>query len=76
MQVQLTRQVGAQTQTITVEIDAQGQVKATVEGVAGPVCGEISAFLDGLGEVTVDENTPDFFQQAAGQTQVYGGFNG
>jgi hypothetical protein len=74
MQVKLTRPVGGETQTIIVDIDAQGQVKATVEGAAGPICGEISAFLDGLGIVTRDENTPDFYQQATGQTQLYGGF--
>lgn len=76
MQVQLTRQVGGETQVINIEIDAAGNVKATVEGVTGPVCGEISAFLDSLGEVTRDENTPDFFQQAVGQTQLYGGLGG
>jgi len=73
MELKLTRQVGGETQVINVQIDAQGQVKAVVEGVAGPVCGEISAFLDGLGLVTRDENTPDFYQQATGQTQIYGG---
>ncbi|MCG3212380.1 MAG: hypothetical protein FOGNACKC_06034 [Anaerolineae bacterium] len=76
MQVKLTRQVGGETQTIIVDIDATGKVTAAVEGVAGPACGEISAFLDGLGIVTRDENTPDFYQQATGQTQLYGGFGG
>lgn len=76
MQVKLTRQMGGQTQTINVEIDEQGNVKATVEGVAGPACAEVSAFLDRLGPVEVDENTPDFYQQTVGQAQLYGGFGG
>lgn len=76
MQVKLTRQAGGETQTIIVDIDATGNVKATVEGVAGPACGEISAFLDGLGIVTRDENMPDFYQQTTGQTQLYGGCGG
>jgi hypothetical protein len=35
--------------TIQIEITPEGKVKATVEGIAGPQCGPLSAFLDALG---------------------------
>ena len=45
----------------TIELEIKdGKVHATVKGVAGPKCGELSKFLDQLGEVEKDEQTPDF----------------
>lgn len=72
MIIELTRWNNGTEEKITVDINANGTVKATVEGVTGPVCGEISAFLDDLGLVTVDENTPDFYQAVQGGTILYG----
>ncbi len=74
MQIKLTRHTGGQAQTINVEIDPQGNVRATVEGVTGPACTEVSAFLDALGILVVDENTGDYYQQLTGQAHLYGGY--
>lgn len=72
MQIELTRWNNGQQETITVEIDATGNIKATVEGVMGPVCGEISQFLDDMGQVTMDEPTGDFYQTTQSSTTLYG----
>jgi len=61
--------------TIEVEITPEGEIKATVKGVPGPKCGELSAFLDGLGTVVEDSHTPDYYrQQAAGNRVTTGRF--
>lgn len=46
--------------TIEVTIDEKGNVTGTVKGVAGRACEGLSAWLDKLGEVTVDEHTADY----------------
>jgi len=56
--------------TIEVEITETGEVKATVKGVAGSKCGELSAFLDELGTVLEDQRTPDFYRQQTVGTRV------
>lgn len=48
--------------TIQIEITKEGEVKATVENIAGPQCGPLSAFLDELGAVVEDDPTPEFYQ--------------
>lgn len=53
---------------IVVEIDPSGAMTALVEGVAGPSCSEISAFLDQMGIVTSDEATSDFYQMETVQS--------
>ncbi len=58
------------TPTIDVEITEAGEVRAAVNGVAGPACGELSAFLDQLGAVVEDSPTPDFYQAVAADDQV------
>ncbi len=47
--------------SIQIEITKEGEVKATVENVAGPQCGPLSAFLDELGVVVEDDPTEDFY---------------
>jgi hypothetical protein len=64
MIVELTKWDGGQAHTIRVEIDDQGNVKALVGGIQGPACSDISKFLDGLGTVTRDDPTPEFYQTA------------
>lgn len=49
-----------QPHVIEVEILPDGQVKGEVKGVTGPDCTSLSAWLDALGEVTVDLHTADF----------------
>lgn len=73
MIVKLTRWVGSELQTIEVKIDEQGSVEATVQGIQGPACADVSKFLDGLGLVTEDLNTAEYYQQATNTTTLYGG---
>ncbi len=61
--VKLNRYQNGENQEITVTIDEQGNITARVEGVAGPACKDVSAFLKEMGEVTVDEETSDFYKQ-------------
>jgi hypothetical protein len=65
MILKLTKFDGTQEHTIMVEIDDDGNVAAKVEGVQGPACGDLSKFLDDLGEVTRDDPTGDYFQAAS-----------
>lgn len=65
MKIELTKMLNdGSMATITVEIDQSGNMTALVEGVAGPVCSEISQFLDSMGVITVDDPTGDFYQEA------------
>ncbi len=46
---------------IEIVIDLEGNFEATVLGITGTACEGISAFLDELGEVTIDQHTLDYF---------------
>jgi len=48
---------------IEVEVGPDGEVKATVRGVKGRQCGPLSKFLDALGAVTHDGDTPEALQE-------------
>ncbi|MGD9099247.1 MAG: DUF2997 domain-containing protein [Anaerolineae bacterium] len=67
-----------QPHTIEIEITPQGEVKATVQGVKGAACADISAFLDELGEVAEDRVTAEFYEQptAASPYATVGGGQG
>ncbi len=54
-----------QPHTIEIEITPQGEVKATVQGVKGAACTDISKFLDELGEVVEDQATAEMYEQPA-----------
>jgi len=56
--------------SISVEIAPDGTVKSTVNGVSGPACTQISAWLDSLGKVTEDRKTPDFYKDEKAQVTV------
>ena len=74
LKMTLTKIDGGQTKTIDIQIDENGLVKATVNGIDGPACTGFSEFLDQLGTVEVDENTLDYFQMAMDQdTDFLGG---
>lgn len=62
-----------QAHTIDVTITEDGEIKATVQGVTGPACEDISKFLDRLGEVVEDTKTPDFYQAVQGVGYVVTG---
>lgn len=49
---------------IEIEISPDGEIKAVVKGVKGKQCGPLSQFLDDLGIVTHDGDTPEAFQQS------------
>lgn len=49
-----------QKHSIKVVILENGDVQATVQGVDGPDCTKLSAWLDALGKVEVDLKTEDF----------------
>jgi len=45
---------------ITIIITEDGHIESTVGGVDGPSCGELTKWLEELGTVEVDSQTPDF----------------
>ena len=49
-----------QPHVIEIEILPDGQINGEVKGVAGPDCTKLSAWLDEIGNVTVDLHTADF----------------
>jgi len=51
---------------IEITIDESGEIHATVKGVKGPSCSDLSTFLDELGDVTEDKPTAEFRQQPVG----------
>ena len=55
---------------IEIEITKGGKIIATVKGVEGPACSNISAFLDQLGKVDVDQNTDDYYKQTKQQIRA------
>lgn len=57
---------------IDVVIDASGNITSTVLNVAGPSCSALVEFLHKMGEVEVDEHTPDFFLPPAERTTLAG----
>jgi len=50
--------------TLEIDIDAEGEIHSTVKGVAGPKCGPLSEWLDTLGAVLCDKQTPDYRKPA------------
>lgn len=49
-----------QPHTLEITIDPTGKITGEVKGVAGPHCGPLSQWLDELGHVTDDRQTPDY----------------
>lgn len=49
--------------TIDICINEFGKVEATVQGVTGTACSDISKFLDALGKVEEDKHTSDYFKK-------------
>jgi hypothetical protein len=61
---------------IVIEVTKEGETKTTVEGVAGPACSDLSAFLDMLGVVVEDQPTDDFYQTVEADEEVGLGWSG
>ena len=59
--------------TIDVVITDTGDIESTVKGVDGPECGKLSAWLDKLGVVEVDEKTKDYYKKAKQTTRLRAG---
>jgi hypothetical protein len=51
--------------TIEITITPDGKVHGEVAGVAGPSCASLSAWLDVLGAIEDDRQTPDYRRQPA-----------
>ncbi len=45
---------------LIIDIKVDGKVTGEVKGVAGPECHPLSEWLDELGEVLEDKQTPDY----------------
>lgn len=50
---------------IVIEIKPDGQITGEVKGANGPKCTSLSAWLDALGKVTEDKQTPDYYKPDA-----------
>lgn len=50
----------SQPHTITITIAPNGKVTGEVKGVSGPTCTTLTAWLEEIGEVTVDRHTADY----------------
>jgi hypothetical protein len=61
-----------QPHTIIIEIQPDGKITGTVVGVSGPACAPLSAWLDELGHVEDDRQTPDYRQQPAQTVRIQG----
>ena len=49
--------------TLSIEIDANGNLKARVHGLNGPGCEDVMGLIDDLGEVTEHRKTPEYYQR-------------
>ena len=54
---------------INIKILPDGKIQATVAGVEGPACSDLSAFLDSIGKVEIDQNTDDYYKDAQQKIQ-------
>ena len=54
-----------QPHTIQIQITPEGKVVGQVKGVSGPACAPLSAWLDQLGVVESDSQTPDYRRQSS-----------
>jgi len=46
---------------VIITVAPGGKVSSRVEGISGPQCGEVTKFLDSLGQVTHTEDTPEAY---------------
>ena len=58
---------------IIIEIDPNGNIKGEVQNINGPQCGELSKWLDELGNVTEDKKTSDYFKGDGQHVSIKGG---
>lgn len=52
-----------QPHVIEIEIGPDGKIRGEVKGIAGPHCAPLSAWLDELGHLEDDRQTPDYRKQ-------------
>lgn len=61
-------------QTVTIEVDEEGAVKVSVEGVAGRGCVDLTRAVErALGQTTKRAETAAYYQQEARQSVRAGG---
>lgn len=61
------------THTIDVVIDENGSIQATVNGLPGPACGDVTRWIEALGEVVEDVKTPEYYRRQMVGTQARAG---
>jgi hypothetical protein len=49
--------------TIEIEINEDGEIASTVNGVQGPSCEELTHWLEDLGDTVEHRRTPDYYRQ-------------
>lgn len=54
--------MGTKKHEIDISIDEIGHITATVGGVSGQACSDISKWLDQIGVVTEDRHTQDYYK--------------
>ena len=55
--------MNAKAHTIEITITPDGEIIGEVKGTQGPSCTSLTAWLDEIGEVTVDKHTPDWYKR-------------
>lgn len=59
-----------QPHVIEIKITPEGKVVGEITGVAGQSCAPLSAWLDQLGNVESDSQTPDYHRRSAQTVQI------
>jgi hypothetical protein len=56
--------------SIDIKINEQGEIESTVNGVQGPSCEDLTAWLEELGTTVEHRHTEDFYRRQTTATRV------
>lgn len=59
-----------QPHVIEIQILPDGQITGQIQGVAGPSCTSLTAWLDELGNVIEDRKTPDYYKPQGATVKI------